>query len=172
MTAPAEPQAEPASGREAPGVIVLPPPADENKGRRKRSGSTKRQRVGGVFVRLSYDELARLIMDAETAELSVPAYLRTGRLGAEPPSRRTRRSRAPIDERLLARNNAALNQIGNNLNQTTRALNELVLIADAMGDGRLARLLGYAIERNREIHRDLKATLAANRRVFGDDSEG
>jgi Bacterial mobilisation protein (MobC) len=63
---------------------------------------------------------------------------------------------------LLARNLGELNRIGNNLNQTTRALNELVLIAREMGADRLARIADDAIERNRLALDDLRAAVAEN----------
>jgi hypothetical protein len=73
---------------------------------------------------------------------------------------------------LLARNNAELNHIGSNLNQTTRALNELVLIAREIGNDPLARANLDAVERTRAIIADLAVTFAANRYAAGYDREG
>jgi hypothetical protein len=73
---------------------------------------------------------------------------------------------------LLARNFSELNRIGNNLNQTARAQNELLLIAREMGDDRLAGIIAATIEQNRAIYRDLAETLAGNRRALGYDREG
>jgi hypothetical protein len=73
---------------------------------------------------------------------------------------------------LLAHNTAALNRLGSNVNQTTRALNEFLLIARETGADRLARVIIDAIEQNRALAADLALTLAANRYAAGYDREG
>jgi hypothetical protein len=73
---------------------------------------------------------------------------------------------------LLAQNNAALNHIGNNINQTTRALNELLLSGIQSGDDRLVRLIEEWLAINRAAYRDLAVAADANRRACGYDREG
>jgi hypothetical protein len=172
MSGASDPVREAPSAREAPAVIPLPAPADENRPGRKRSGSARRQRQDGVFVRLLPDELARLTDAADTAEMSVAGYLRSGRLGTGAAGRPARRRRPALDERLLARSNAELNHIGSNLNQTTRALNEIALTGMHSGNERLVRLVSEILEMNRRAYRELMETLAANRRALGYDREG
>ena len=172
MSGASDPVREVPSAREAPAVIPLPPPADENRPGRKRSGSARRQRQDGVFVRLLPDESARLTEEAAAAELSVAGYLRSGRLGMDAAGPPARRRRPAIDERLLARSNAELNHIGSNLNQTTRALNEIALVVSDSGNERLVRLVSEILEMNRTAYRELERTLAANRRALGYDREG
>jgi Bacterial mobilisation protein (MobC) len=74
---------------------------------------------------------------------------------------------------LLSRNFSELNRVGNNLNQTTRALNELVLIAREIGADRLMRIAREAIERSETATDELRAVMAENRRALGyRDREG
>ena len=141
--------------------------------RKTRSGSDNRRRQDGVFVRLSEDEFAILTPAAAAEGFSVAGYLRAGRLGNDAGGPRNfRRTLPKIDAAALARNNAELNRIGSNLNQTTRALNELALSAMNNSDGQLLRVIGELFELNQAIYRELTATLTANRRAFEDDFEG
>jgi hypothetical protein len=116
MSAPAAPEfvgfdeAAPAP----PAIIHLPPPADLVPARKPR-----RQRRHVEQYRTDDAEHAELVARARDAGLSAGAYSRTVLLGDAGP--RARR-RAPVDRELLAHNNAALNRVGNNLNQLVRLL--------------------------------------------------
>ena len=83
------------------------------------------------------------------------------------------RRRLPVIEAtLLAQAVAELNRIGNNLNQTARALNELRLIGIESGNDRLARVIDDMREVNQDALRDLKVTMRATREAAGYDREG
>jgi hypothetical protein len=157
---------EPAA--ELPGVIPLPDLSERTK--KVRSGSGRRQRKAGVFVRLLPDELARLTAEAGDAGISIAAYLRSGRIGTDAaPRPARRRPQLPlIDAQALARNNAELNMIGSNLNQAARALNEIAL---EDGTGQLAQV-AHLTEPIHAVLEALRLTLAANRRAVGHDREG
>jgi Mobilization protein NikA len=114
----------------------------------------KRQRRHVERFRTDDAERAALHARVRESGLSVGAYLRKCSLGQAGP--RSRRRRPEIDVALLARNNAALNRIGNNLNQVARALNRDDPERQSVDELRAALL----------------ATLAANRRALGHDCEG
>ncbi len=118
-----------------------------------RSGSEKRQRIHVARIRLDDAERAKLAERASASGLDVGAYLRACALGTA--GVRARR-RARVDRELLARTNADLNRVGNNLNQIAHALNSgrdpPQFVAEAMDE--------------------LRGVLAALRRVVGYDSEG
>lgn len=159
-------EAEPVT--ELPEVVPLPDMPARTK--KVRSGSARRQRAIGIFVRLLPDEFSRLSAEASDAGVSVATWLRAGRIGEDAiPSPTRRRPNLPVIEaQALARNNAELNKIGSNLNQAARALNEIALDT---GDGRLTQL-AYLTEPILAVLEELKLTLAANRRALGHDREG
>ena len=85
-----------------------------------RSGSERRQRGKPVSVRLMPDEKAALKEKASAAGLSLASFLRASSLGTPGP----RAKRAPtINAEALARATAALNKVGNNINQIAHYLN-------------------------------------------------
>ena len=171
MTEALDPHLEPPPAREAPAVIHLPAPPDDFRREPGRSGSAKRQRQHVEQFRTDEDEHAELRRRAwADGRLSVSAYCRKRTLGD--PGPRHARGPAPPDVRLLAQHLSAFNRIGNNLNQATRALNELRLIAREIEADRLARIVNDAIERNRTALDELRAAIAANIGAFGDDREG
>lgn len=88
--------------------------------RRRPSGSKTRQRGGMVSFRASEAERAALAAKAETAGVSLGAYIRTSTLAA--PVTRGRR-RPSIDRELLARAVAQLGRIGGSLQQIAKRLN-------------------------------------------------
>lgn len=163
MTAPPRDLAEALPEHEAPDVMPLPPPAD-SPAPRKRSGSTKRQRAGMAFIRLSEAERAELERRAKLAGLSIGSYCRQQALGT--PGPRPRRATPTPDIELLARTYADLNRIGNNLNQIARALNEIALIGDTE---RLGWETTDLTENIREIQADLALTLFTIRQALGYD---
>jgi uncharacterized hydantoinase/oxoprolinase family protein len=133
----------------APIGAALPPK------RKRRSGSEKRQRATGpVLVRLLPEERAAVEERAATAGLSLAAYSRSCMLGDAGPRAR---KRAPVDRELLARTNADLNRVGNNLNQIAHALN-------AGGSVILSEITATS--------RELLATLTDIRRALGYDRQG
>jgi hypothetical protein len=172
MTKPPDLSPELPLGRDAPAVIHLPVPPSVPEPYRSRSGSGKRQRRHVEQFRTDDAEHAELQRRAwDSGRLSVSAFCRKRTLGD--PGVRHARGPAPPDLQLLVRNFSELNRVGNNLNQTTRALNELVLIAREMGADRLVRIVSEAIERNRLATDELLATMAENRRALGyRDREG
>jgi hypothetical protein len=138
-------EAAPAS--QAPAVINLPhlpPPADLAQKRKP-----KRQRQHVEQFRTDDAEHVQLVVKARAAGLSVGAYVRACALGDAGP--RARR-RATVDRELLAINNAALNRVGNNLNQIAKALNQ----GDDIDPFEL-----------RTTITELLAVLTANRRALG-----
>jgi hypothetical protein len=153
------------SGRDTPAVIYLPPPAAPES-YRSRSGSNRRQRHHVEQFRTDDAEHAELQRRAwDSGRLSVSAFCRKRTL--DDPGVRHARGPAPPDVQLLARNFGELNRVGNNLNQTTRALNELVLIAREMGADRLVRIAREAIRRSETALDELRAVAAENRRALG-----
>ena len=85
----------------------------------------QRGKAGGrphrAILRLTAEERTTLEAKATAAGLSVAGYLRAAALGASGPKRRRRPT---IDQAALLAATAALNRIGNNLNQLTRATNQ------------------------------------------------
>jgi hypothetical protein len=143
-----------AMGRKQPAaatVTPLPLPATPAKA---RSGSETRQRDHRKTLRFDEAELAQLEARAGQAGLALGAYLRACALETAGP--RARR-RAPVDRELLARTNADLNRIGNNLNQIARSLNR----------GRDAERQEIASSTD-----ELRAALAALRQALGYDRQG
>ena len=87
----------------------------------KRSGSEKRQRgKGAVLVRLLPDERTAVEEKARDAGLSLAGFLRACGLGT--PGPRAKRS-PPVNAEALGRATAALNRVGNNINQIAHVLN-------------------------------------------------
>ena len=120
---------------------------------KRRSGSEERQRTRLAQIRLEPAEMDKLQELASASGLAVGAYLRA--CGLKSAGLRSQR-RPPVDRELLARANADLNRVHNNINQIARALNIGLdsphPVAQAM--------------------RELGATLTAIRRAAGYDSQG
>lgn len=118
-----------------------------------RRGSERRQRRHVARLRLDEAEQAKLEERASAAGLSTGAYLRAAALGG---AGVRARPRASVDRQLLARANADLNRVGNNINQIAHALNAggdpPYLLADALAD--------------------LRTVLSAFRRAAGYDRQG
>jgi hypothetical protein len=116
----------------------------------RSSGSETRQRNHAVRVRLDDTERAQLETRAGARGLSLAAFMRACSLETAGP--RARR-RPPVDVDLLARTNADLNRVGNNVNQIAYHLNsgeapEAVAVVAAMQELRgtltvLRQALGY-----------------------------
>ena len=155
-----------------PTVIHLGPPTDLAPPRKSRHGSERRQRIETIHVRVYPPEMERLKAEAAAAGMSAAGYLRAGRLGEGASGPRVRRRLPVIEATLLAQAVAELNRIGNNLNQTARALNELRLIGIESGNDRLARVIDDMREVNQDALRDLKVTMRATREAAGYDREG
>lgn len=85
------------------------------------SGSEKRQRTKGYFVRLSDDEAALIISRADSAALHPAAFLRNAGLDAQAP--RAKRRPHP-DTVLLKQILGQCGKIGSNLNQIAYQLNK------------------------------------------------
>lgn len=86
----------------------------------RRSGSQRRQRVYKIGVSCNADEFVVIEHNARAAGLSRSGYLRACATGTPGP----RAQRVPhVNAEALARATAALNKVGSNLNQLSRALN-------------------------------------------------
>ena len=83
-------------------------------------GSDKRQRTRLITFRVSDDEYARYQERASRAGLAVGAFARAAGLDEAGPRARRRR---PVEHRALVQALAALNRVGNNLNQIARNTN-------------------------------------------------
>ncbi len=83
-------------------------------------GSDKRQRTRIITFRVSDDEYARYEERASRAGLAVGAFARAAGLDEAGPRARRRR---PVEHRSLVQALAALNRVGNNLNQLARNTN-------------------------------------------------
>lgn len=88
---------------------------------KNRSGSAKRQRTEGIFVRLSATEKADVAARAERAGLGEAGYARAVLFGGDPGPRAMRRP--PADHVAIREILGALGRIGNNLNQIAFKLN-------------------------------------------------
>lgn len=156
------------SGRDTPAVISL---SDERQLRKQvTSGSETRQRRHVVQFRTDDAELAELQRRAwDSGRLSVGAFCRKRALGS--PGVRHSRGPAPLDVRLLAQHLSELNHVGSNLNQTTRALNELRLIADGIEADRLAQRAADAIERSAAAIDEVRQAINTVCRALGHDRE-
>jgi hypothetical protein len=86
----------------------------------RRSGSQKRVRVRKIPVACDAAEFELIDERARAAGLSRASYLRACATGA--PGPRAQR-RAPVDAEALGRATAALNRVGNNVNQIAHVLN-------------------------------------------------
>ncbi|MBN8819197.1 MAG: plasmid mobilization relaxosome protein MobC [Sphingomonas sp.] len=90
------------------------------RGGRVARGSDKRQRTRIITFRVSDDEYARYEERASRAGLAVGAFARAAGLDEAGPRARRRR---PVEHRSLVQALAALNRVGNNLNQLARNTN-------------------------------------------------
>jgi hypothetical protein len=139
-----------------PAIIAFDDAAaeDEPPKRKRRSGSQRRQRAKSVLVPLLDEERTAVEERAATAGLSLGAYGRACMLGDAGPRAR---KRLPVNGELLARTNADLNRVGNNLNQIAHALNS--------GDSVILAEIAAA-------RRELLATLTDIRQALGYDRQG
>lgn len=118
-----------------------------------RHGSEKRQRQHVARLRLDDAEQAKLEERASASGLSTGAYLRAAALGG---AGVRAKPRASVDRQLLARANADLNRVGNNINQIAHALNA-------------GRDMPHGLA---EAMTDLRGVLSALRRAAGYDRQG
>jgi hypothetical protein len=169
MTEPLDRTSDLPSGRDAPAVIHLPDERPQAK--QTVSGSEKRQRQHVVQFRADDAELTELRRRAwDSGRLSVGAFCRKRALGS--PGVRHARGPAPLDVRLLVQHLSALNRVGNNLNQTTRALNELRLMADESGADRLAQRTEDAIAQSEAAIDEVREAINVVCRALGYDRQG
>jgi hypothetical protein len=131
-----------------PAAATMSPAASSS-----RRGSEKRQRRHVARLRLDDAEQTKLEERASASGLSTGAYLRAAALGG---AGVRARPRASVDRQLLARANADLNRVGNNINQIAHALNA----------GRDAPHVLV------EAMADLRGALSALRRAAGYDCQG
>ena len=126
------PDAVAAEARATPPAVIHLPDQSQRTAKKYRSGSNKRRRQAGVYVRLLPEHLAQLTAAASAVRMSVPAYLISGRLNDDAVPRRHRR-RASVDEAALMRALVAFNRASNNLNQIGRAGNRLATLTHDTG---------------------------------------
>jgi hypothetical protein len=162
MKSPARDLVEPAPASDAPSVIHLGPPPDRARPKKAQSGSGKRRRSAGVFVRLLPEQLARLQDDAAAARMSMPGYLLAGRYGddAAPPRRRPPAA-VSVDRKALISALVAFNRANNNLNQTAHIGNAMMLFAAEHGAERLAELAADIARAVQLLRADMAPALAA-----------
>lgn len=97
-----------------------PPTEKGSREKKSQSGSQKRRRNKKVFVVCDDAECAAIIEKAANARLSTSAYARACLLGDKGP--RSKRG-IPVNAALIGSAIAALNRVGNNLNQIAHHLN-------------------------------------------------
>jgi hypothetical protein len=86
----------------------------------KPKKSDRRQRTETLFARVTPDEKSAFIARADRAGMATAAFMRALALGDAGPRARRRR---PIEHQALVQTLAALNRVGNNLNQIARNTN-------------------------------------------------
>ena len=94
------------------------PPREPSPGTRRKSD--KRQRTETLFARVTPDEKSAFVARADRAGMASAAFMRALALGDAGPRARRRR---PIEHQALVQALAALNRVGNNLNQIARNTN-------------------------------------------------
>jgi hypothetical protein len=86
----------------------------------KPKKSDKRQRTETLFARVTPEEKSAFAARADRAGMASAAFMRALALGDAGPRARRRR---PVEHRALVQTLAALNRVGNNLNQLARNTN-------------------------------------------------
>jgi hypothetical protein len=166
-------EAEPAEPPAGAGADVIYLPDQRQRTKKATSGSEKRQRKSGVFVRLLPADLERLKPEAAAANMSVAGYLASGRLGKEAAYRpRMSRRRSSVDVVALTQALVAFNRAGNNHNQIARALNELLLVAHEQSNARLASEVQALAEAIRGLPALFAEPAAAILAALNHDREG
>ena len=94
------------------------PPREPSPGTRRKSD--KRQRTETLFARVTPEEKSAFVARADRAGMASAAFMRALALGDAGPRARRRR---PIEHQALVQALAALNRVGNNLNQIARNTN-------------------------------------------------
>lgn len=95
------------------------PVRQEPTGTSRRKSET-RQRTETLFARVTPEEKATILARADRAGLASAAFIRAAVLGDAGPRARRRR---PVEHTALVQLLAALNRVGNNLNQLARNSN-------------------------------------------------
>ena len=109
---------------------------DKNAIRKSHArGSEQRQKQCRVTTRLTWQEHAKFAANAAKAGLTIPSYIRE--VGIPRPETKSR-ARRTIDAEASMKLVAAMNRIGNNLNQLARQAN---LGEHPVLDGAIAKLL-------------------------------
>lgn len=105
--------------------------AEETTRKPHASGSEQRQKQCRVTTRLTWQEHAQFAANAAKAGLTIPSYIREVGIGERQTKSRVRRT---VDAEASMKLVAAMNRIGNNLNQLARQANsgERPLIGDAL----------------------------------------
>ncbi|MBV8841562.1 MAG: hypothetical protein JO307_02020 [Bryobacterales bacterium] len=163
------PYPEPRPASEAPEVIHLPQPGDIPPAP-ARHGSNKRRRQRRPAFRYDEAEYAELERRARDAGMTVSAYGRHCTIGPDttPPRRRPRRI-PTLETEALMKALVAFNRALNNLNQTARTGNTMILFADEYGARELAEI-GRALVRGVEdVRAELAPVLAAILAALGHD---
>lgn len=86
----------------------------------KPKKSDRRQRTETLFARVTPEEKSAVIARADRAGMATAAFMRALALGDAGPRARRRR---PVEHQALVQTLAALNRVGNNLNQIARNTN-------------------------------------------------
>jgi hypothetical protein len=145
---------------EAAAILELPPAAEKQPPRRKRSHVD--------HFRTDDDEHAELAARARDAGLSVDAYCRMKTLGD--PGPRSRRSPPTEDSRSRAQEITAINRAGNLVNQGIHGINEIALSAPAAVE---RDRLAYELEAVRKLLQSaVPALIEALNAAAGDVRQG
>lgn len=94
------------------------PPREPSPGTRRKSD--KRQRTDVLFARVTPEEKSAFAARADRAGMASAAFMRALALGDAGPRAHRRR---PVEHQALVQTLAALNRVGNNLNQLARNTN-------------------------------------------------
>ena len=170
MTDALNPYPEPRPASEAPEVTHLPQPGDIPPAA-ARHGSNKRRRVHLEKFRTDDNEHAELERRARDAGLSVGAYIRHCTIGPDttPPRRRPRRI-PTLETEALMKALVAFNRALNNLNQTAKTGNTMILLADEYGAARLAETGSDIVRAVDDLRAELAPVLAAILAALGHDT--
>jgi hypothetical protein len=170
--APVEPVAAEMETRAGlPDVIHLPDARQPLK--KVTSGSENRQRTKAIRVRLHPADAERLKEEAAAVGMSAAGYLASGRLDAETAVRpRLRRRNASVDVAAFMQGMVRFNRALSLLNQQTRALNTLALLAEEHGAGRLAVEVREMRRELETMRQQFDAPIAAIHAALGNEHEG
>lgn len=152
-------------------IIYLPD--DRQRTKKVTSGSENRQRQHVERFRTDDIEHEALHEQLRSLRLTLGEYvMQLGAIAGGNVSRPRRRGRVSVDSVALTQAVAAFNRVGNNHNQTARALNELLLIAQEQTNTRLESMVAELADAIRGLPDLFAEPVAAIKAVLSYDREG